>query len=122
MDFLTFEVVEGKRKNSKLIWIPEEKFLYFKKDERADGRIVYLCYQNQINKDSSCPARRSIDLRGNVTTNATTHACHTDHQSLYNDMKSRSGIINRCIQAAAALEGLHVAVPNQQIFTHELSK
>lgn len=63
-----------------------------------------------------------IDLEGVVTTNTIPHSCHTDHSSLYEDLKTRSAIVNSCIQAAAALEGLHVSVPNQQIFTRELSK
>lgn len=121
MDFLTFEVVEGKRKGSQLIWINEEKFLHFKKDERA-GRKVYQCYQNKIDKNSPCSARRLIDSKGIVTTNAIPHSSHLSHGSIYSDMKTRSGIIDSCIQAATALEGLHVTVPTQQIFTRELAK
>lgn len=122
MNFLTAEEVEGKRKNSKLIWIVEEQLLYFKKDERTDGKKVFLCYQNIIDSSQPCPARRFIDLEGVVTLNALPHICHNDHRSVYEDLKTKSGVINGCIQAAKALEGLHVSVPNQQIFIRELSK
>lgn len=122
MNSLTFEEVEGKRKNSKLVWIVEEQYLYFKKDERADGRKVFLCYQNRIDPSQNCPARRSIDVKGVVSTNAIPHSCHADHSSIYKDMKTKSAIVNSCIQAATALEGLHVSVPNQKIFIRELSK
>lgn len=122
MNFLTFEVIEGKRKNSRLIWIVEEKFLYSIKDGRADGRKVYLCYQNKIDGNSPCSARRLIDSNGVVTTNALPHSHHPDHESIYKDMKSRSGIIESCIQAATVLGDLHISVPTQQIFTRELAK
>lgn len=122
MNFLTFEEIEGKRKNSKLIWIVEEQYLYFKKDERADGRKVYLCYQNRIDSNQPCPARRSIDSKGIVTTNTMPHSNHTDHRFIYEEMNTKSAIVNSCIQAATALKDLHVSVPNQQIFTRELFK
>lgn len=126
MDFLTAEIVEGKRKDSKLVWVVEEKYLYYKKDERSDGTVVYLCYHNRINNSSDkqhpCPARRHIDSTGRVTTNQIPHSNHTDHEQLYADLKTRSGIIQSCIQTASALEGLHVTVPTQKIFTRELAK
>lgn len=121
-NFLTAEEVEGKRKNSKLIWIVEEQFLYSKKDVRADGTKVLLCYQNKIDSSQPCPARRLFDLKGVVTTNGLPHARHENHRSVYDDMKTRSNIISGCIQAATALEGLNLPVPNQDIFTRELSK
>lgn len=119
MNFLTTEVVEGKRKNSKLIWIAEEKFLYFLKDTRRDQKI-YQCYENRTG--SKCPARRIIDSNGKVTMNASPHSNHLSHESIYNDMKTRSNIIDACMQAANVLDGLHVTVPSQQIFTRELAK
>lgn len=119
---MNFEEVEGKRKGSKLIWIPIEQYLYFKKDARIDGSNVYLCYQNRLDKSQPCPARRTIDSVGTVTTNQMPHSCHGNHKSLYDDLKTRSSILDSCIQAASALEGLHMPVPNQQIFTRELSK
>lgn len=119
MDFLTAEIVEGKRKNSKLVWIPEEKFLYFLKDTRHDQKI-YQCYENRTG--SQCPARRTIDSTGKVSMNALPHSHHSSHESIYNDMKTRSNIIDACTQAANVLDGLHVTVPSQQIFTRELAK
>lgn len=119
---MNFEEIEGKRKGSKLVWIPEEKYLYSKKDERADGKRIYLCYQNRIDENQPCPARRFIDIAGVVTTNEVPHSCHQDHNLIYKDMKTRSDVLNSCIQAASALEGLHISVPNQRIFTRELSK
>lgn len=121
MNFLTAEIVEGKRKGSKLVWIPEENHLYYIKDERG-ARKVYLCYQNREDKNSSCPARRFIDSDGQVTSNQIPHANHPNHEQIYNDLKTRSKIIQSCIQASTALEDLHVTVPTQQIFTRELAR
>lgn len=121
MNFLSFEEVEGLRKNSKLIWIPEEKNLYFYKDQRASGTKVYLCYENRSDA-GSCPARRSIDIAGVVSTNGVSHSNHSSHEIIYENMKSRSAIIDGCIDAARSLDGLHMTIPNQQIFTREIAK
>lgn len=122
MSSLTYEIVEGHRKGSKLLWIKEERYLYFMKDKRVDGRTVYLCYQNRFSGNGSCSARCSIDNQGALTTNKINHSCHTDHESTYKDLKTRSAIVDSCIQTATALKDLHIPVPNQQIFTRELAK
>lgn len=122
MDLLTYEEVRGKRKNSKLIWIKEEKYLYLKKDERSDGTIVYLCYQNKINGNIECSARRSITPNGLVIKNAIPHSCHPNHESIYADLITRLNINESCAKAAAALDGLPVSVSNRLIFTRELAK
>lgn len=123
MEKFTAEVVEGMRKGSNLIWIPEEKYLYSIKDVRGDGpnqRKIHLCYENK--KGGSCPARRIIDSNGHVTTNSLPHSNHSNHELYYKDMKTRSDIINTCAQTATLLDGLHQTVPSQQIFTRELAK
>lgn len=120
MDLLTYEELKGKR--SIIIWIKEEKFLYYKKDERSDGTKVYLCYQNKIDKSTACSARRSITPSGLVTKNAIPHTCHSSHESFYNDFKTRSDINESCKAASNVLDGLPISVPSRHIFTRELAK
>lgn len=121
-DFRTYEMVEGRRKGSKLLWVYEEKNLYGFKEERS-GRKEYFCYQNKIDPNGvRCSARRMIDANGIITAGVVPHSIHSNHESIYKDLKSRSDVINACSAAASALEDLHVTVPNQQIFTRELAK
>lgn len=122
MDRPTFEIVEGRRRNSRLLWVPEEKMLYSIKDVRGNGQKVYLCYHNIINKFPPCSARRFIDKNGVMISNTIPHSHHMNHEAVYKDLKTRSAIIDSCVQAATAMEGLHVPVPTEKIFTRELAK
>lgn len=121
-DYLTFEEVDGRRKGSKLIWVFEEKNLYFPKEKRS-GRDEYLCYQNKIDTNGvKCSARCMIDSNRKITKGVVPHSAHSNHESIYKDLKTRSDVVNACHAAASALEDLHVSVPNQQIFIRELAK
>lgn len=121
MNFLTYEEVEGRRRGSKLIWVMEEKCLYSIKDVRNEKR-VYLCYQNQIDPTLGCSSRCSIDSSGIMSSNSIPHSNHSNHVSIYEDLKTRSNIIDSCVEAANVLKDLHVTIPNQQIFTREIAK
>lgn len=121
MNFLTYQEIEGRRRGSRLMWVFEDKYLYVKKDTRS-GKRVYSCYQNQIDPKAKCASRRFIDENGIMTTNWITHTPHHDHTSIYEDLKTRSNIIDSCVEASNALRDLHVTIPNQQIFTRELAK
>lgn len=122
MNFLTFEITEGERIGSKLLWVPEEKHLYYNKDTRKNGRIVYLCYENRLDKSNSCSARCFVDPSGKLTTNATPHSNHKNHKAKFEDLKSTSAIKNTTIQVAHVLRDLHVTVPTQHIFTREMAR
>lgn len=41
---MEFEVIKGLRRNSKVVWTPEEKYLYARQCERS-GKTEYICYQ-----------------------------------------------------------------------------
>lgn len=47
---MEFKIIDGKRfhidesRHSKLIWIPSEKYLYSKKNQR-NGKVEFICYQ-----------------------------------------------------------------------------
>lgn len=117
MNFLSYESLEGLRKESKLIWIPEEKYMYFHKDTRVSGNRVYLCYQNRF-ENGSCKSRRRIDVKDRVETNHVLHSNHLDHEFIYEEMKSKSAITDGCIDAAKALAiGFHV-FKNIHVFVH----
>lgn len=121
MDHLTHTFVEGHRRGSRLVWVHEEKFLYFKKDERS-GKTSYLCYENQLQHSQICSSRCLIDSEGIMTKNSIPHSGHSNHQAVYDKLKTRSSIIDSCEQAASVLEDLHFTIPTQQIFNRELSK
>lgn len=52
---MEYEIIDGKRfsdnknKISKLLWVPQEKFLYVKKVTRND-KIEFICYQTILTK------------------------------------------------------------------------
>lgn len=129
MQRLTYEKIRGNRIDTCLYWIPQERYLHVKKEERG-GKIECICYQtvlaNRKNKDAAqilnCTARRLIDSENQVSSNGVPHSNHGDHQIIYNNLITRKNIVDTCIGVKNLLGDMPVKVSVGDVFTRELAK
>lgn len=124
-----YGLIKGNRRDSNLLWIKDEKFLYVKKDTKTRG-IDYICYQtirsNPKKKRNEnviqCTSRRIVDAEGKVTKNSIPHSNHENHESYYKDMMSKNAIIDTVILLRALDEDIGIRYSTHDVFTKELSK
>lgn len=109
---MEYEYVQGFRRTSNLVWLPIEKLLYAKHDNR-NGKAEFVCYQkvlqnnkNQNNKKKrknntenkeneeilKCTAKVLIDSDGRCVRNKIAHTCHDNHELIYKDMISKNKV------------------------------
>lgn len=128
MQKLTVEKIRGHRTDTFLFWIPEEKYLYAKKEERS-GKIECICYQSILTNPKKarseqivkCTARRIIDSQDQVTSNGIPHSIHSNHELIYKDLISRKNIADTCIGIKNLLGDIPVKVSVGDIFTREIA-
>lgn len=119
-----FIMVKGHRRNALLLFAYEDRHLYVRK-YRRNGKEEFVCYQSILRKSDTCAKacaagvifQNSICSRKKIK-----HSRHEHHQSIYDDLVTRSRIIDRCISLKDAREGLVFSVPAQDIFTLEMSQ
>lgn len=101
---MKFEFIEGFREGCRLLWIPNEKHLYAKKNYR-NNKTEYICYQSILCASTSsegtvdrtkCTARRFIDADSELSMNSISHTIHENHQQIYNDLKSLKSMKKVC--------------------------
>lgn len=92
---IEYKVINGKRKNSELIYDPIEKHLYVKKAKRKEG-CSCICYQEVLCKNDKLPEEQRIKCSARVTTvndsfcyrSETHHTNHVNHELIVKDMCS----------------------------------
>lgn len=118
--------VAGKRKNSCLLYLPEEKKLFYKTSSRRDNS-EYYCYERILSeRDKSngncklkCSARVSIK-NGICMRNSTQHISHDNHEKIFNDLIPANKIKTMCATLGASLPTHKIST--KEIFYQELSK
>lgn len=95
-------IIQGYRGESKLVYVPKERFIYLKKNERSGNR-TYICYQKVLlarkrkNEDhTKCNAVVIIDKHGNCRQGKSHHTSHQNHRSIYNDLRSLNSMKATC--------------------------
>lgn len=122
-----FEKIRGHRTDSTLYWIPEEKFLYVKKEERGN-KIECICYQTVLTNSNrkvdrkKCTARRFINSKGQISKSAISHTNHDNHELIYKDLITRKSIVDTCVGVQNLLGDISVKVSVGDIFTREIAK
>lgn len=90
------------------------------------GKSEKLDKERKENKEEmkvlNCTARVKIDKKGNCTRNNVPHSRHDNHENIYNEMVTKNGIIDKCVEFKKVAKGLSIKVPANDIFTLELSK
>lgn len=95
-------IIRGYRGESKLVYVPKEKYLYLKKNERSGNR-TYICYQKVLlarerkyEDHTKCNAVVIIDKQGNCWKGKSHHTSHQNHRSIYNDLISLNSMKDTC--------------------------
>lgn len=109
---MEYQLVNGFREGSTLLYVPEEKKLYVLKvqrDPNDENSKEYICYQtilsapkknNQNNNELECTTRVKLQSNGLCVRNMP-HTCHNNHEDILhdmeksNDMKTKAKILNR---------------------------
>lgn len=100
MVLVTYVFIEGFRKNSNLLWVPNESCIYYKNvySEELEA-VAYTCY------DKCCCGRIFVRNDGTAV-KYSTNFHSTDHGSMYNTYRSM-GLVNamkeRCRTAPASI-------------------
>lgn len=124
---ISYEIIQGHRSDSWLLWSPQEKLLYSKKRVGSNGMEDWICYQDMIRKKqpdaTSCTCRLLVDRsKPTCSRKSIEHTSHMNHQLIYDDLMSRNKIIKDCSDFNALTKGLSLQVPAQDFFTRELAK
>lgn len=122
---LPYEIITGHRRDSRLLWSPSEKILYFRR-KVANGKEDWGCYQEMLRKtDASvipCSSRVLVDpAKSLCTPKQICHSYHQNHERLYKDLVSRNNIVDSCVNLRNDLAGLSAEVPVADIFTREMA-
>lgn len=106
----SFEFVSGKRCNSKLIYLTNEKQLY-KKKSYYKGKTFYTCYA------SNCKARAEILEDGTcVKSQKIAHTNHLQQEEIYKELKAVEDIKKQCSNPSVLLSDTNAASGIRKVF------
>lgn len=119
-------LIPGKRKNSSLLYLPAERNLFYKTNNR-NGQTEYCCYErvlsenenNNVRSGSKCSARLKV-RKGVCTRNDVNHVNHSNHEHLFKDLVPANNIKNMCATLGSSLPTHKIST--KEIFYQELSK
>lgn len=96
MSNLEFEIISGKRINSKVLYVKEEKQCYIRKSE-SKGTIYYTCYKK------SCKSRVILkNGQCSKVVNFTQHN-HSDQHAFYEELKALSQVKKICLDGTTII-------------------
>lgn len=123
---LHYQKIVGSRQDTRLLWIPSEKHLYFKK--RTNGKCEeWVCYQTILAKGNKAEIKcsSSVIVNGSSCSRKNIHnphSNHSNHEKKFKDLISANQIKESCIEMRKMTEGLSISVPSYDIFTREIAK
>lgn len=84
MQRMEYIFTPGVKLNSKLIYVPAEKFLYVKNTTNADGTVTYIC-SDYKSVPWKCPARIMLldEQFCKYTNQSKHHVGHENHEETY---------------------------------------
>lgn len=133
---MEYSIINGNREGCKLLWVPQEKYLYVKKCERS-GKKTYICYntilssekkkdrkENEVNleKHIKCTARVTIGENGQCNRNKIAHEPHENHQIIYEDSMLRNNIKKKCLFLRQEFPESSHKISEKEIFFGEICK
>lgn len=111
---MEYQLVDGFREKSSLLYVPEEKNLYVLKvqrDANDENSKEYICYQtilfapkkkNQNNNNNKVEYTARVKMQSNgLCVRNMPHTCHNNHEDILqdmrksNEMKRKAKILNR---------------------------
>lgn len=123
-------MIQGHRKDSKLLHIPFEDMLYVLKNRR-NGSSEYICYQTILTApkkngagDSSqnCTARVRILPNGICERMGVGHTCHHNHSTIRRNMEKAANMKGACEYLRKFFAVDAHKIPSRHIFQREISK
>lgn len=120
---MDYVLLSGYRKNSKLIYIRDEKML-FRKTRTRNQQSEYVCYQDVVSeKDPEIHLKCNARLKLNQTIyirNETAHSKHDNHKKIFQELKLVNKIKEACEKSGANLASHKVST--KEIFIKELAR
>lgn len=100
--FKEFEIIEGVRENSQLLYVFAEKKLYVRKVTR-NGATEFICYGTIVGKIEEknhhirkCTARVKLLPNDTLKKMCVQHSCSIDHDIIRRDLDRRTNMKNKC--------------------------
>lgn len=97
-----FEIIQGVRENSQLLYVFAEKKLYVRKVTR-NGATEFICYGTIVGKmegknhlNGKCTARVKLLPNGTLKRMSVQHSCSIDHDIIRRDFDRRTNMKNKC--------------------------
>lgn len=100
MASVTFEIIGGKRRNSKLLYIFSQEQLYIKKSE-SKGKKYYVCYVQDCKSRVILANDECVHSAGFADHN------HGSQKELYEELKVLNGIKKECLDSGNLLGGVN---------------
>lgn len=122
----TFKFISGFRRNSKLLYVEDEKFLYVKKkSNKKNNKDLYICYQSIMIKNKNlsivkCTAGVILVSTSKCKRNSVQHSHHENHEMLYLKFTTRKLMVDDCINLNTLGYGSNVS--SRVIFTKAIAK
>lgn len=112
---LQFEYIPGKRKNSKLVYLTEAKFIFTPINTNAKHGTRYSCIT------PNCPARITIRNNGfcEISKRGKPHIAHMDHLHEREEFIANNNIKNTCTNVDILCGGSGINVSVKSIFDNE---
>lgn len=122
---MDYVLLSGYRKNSKLIYILDEKML-FRKTRTRNQQSEYVCYQDVLSEKDperhlKCNARLKLNhIRNEYIRNETAHSNHGDHKKKFQELNLLNKIKKSCEKSGANLASHKVST--KEIFIREMAR
>lgn len=109
MASVTYEIMSGKRRTSKLLYSKDENQFYIKKSE-ARGRKYYTCYEK------NCKSR--VVLENGQCRKATDFIEHNheEQQEMYDELKALNEIKEQCLDVSSTLGAVNAVSGIRETF------
>lgn len=125
---MEYHVVQGHRLGSQLIYIPKEKFLYLKKNERS-GKRTFICYQSVLSvrqrdgeDHTKCTACVIIGKNDECWRNRIHHSVHQNHRRIFDDLRSLNNMKSTCQFLRDNLTISAEKISAKEIYSTEMAK
>lgn len=113
---IEYELIPGKRKNSQLVYLKKDKFLFTPINGDSKNGKRYSCIT------PSCPARIILRLDGicEITKRSKPHILHSDHSQKREEFLATKKIKESCADVDLLCGGSSINVSVKSIFDNEV--
>lgn len=121
MNRLAYSFTKGFHDGNLLVYLPEEKHLYYKTNDRPSGQQDYACYEKILNKGHNCKSRFHLSADMSCWKNNVPHSDHENHELTFKDMQTLDDMRKKCRYIVDNFPSAH-KIPLKEIFMSEMVK